>query len=128
VTTTELLIRLLQRYARGVDVRDIDLLASLFDPDAVVIGAGGTLSSSEWLDTMRAPRSFPASMHMIGTPLVSGTADPGAATMDTYAVVYQLGESKDSDLTMGIRYVDDVVLVGDDWVFKRRESRILWTR
>jgi hypothetical protein len=50
--------------------------------------------------------------------------------MDTYAVVYQLGDSKDGagDLTMGIRYLDQVVLVGDDWLFERRESQILWVR
>jgi hypothetical protein len=130
VSTTESLTQLLQRYARGVDERDIDGLTSLFHPEAVVVGAGGALSSTEWLETMRAPRSFPSSMHMIGLPLVTQNDDEHEATMDTYAVVYQLGAAKDGsgDLTMGIRYHDQVVFDGDRWLFKRRESQTLWVR
>jgi hypothetical protein len=130
VTTADSLSELLQRYARGVDDRNVESLASLFHPEAVVIGAGGTMSSAEWLETMRAPRTFPASMHVIGVPVVTHFEGEPHAVMDTYAVVYQLGDSKDGagDLTMGIRYLDQVVLVGDDWLFERRESQILWVR
>ena len=59
---------------------------------------------------MRAPRSFPTSMHMLGDPLIDLVPGADEAVLDTYAVVYQLSEpgSGSGDLTLGIRYFDDV--------------------
>ena len=50
---------LVQRYARAADERDVDALAALFHPDATIEGSRGAQSLAEWLDTMRAPRTFP---------------------------------------------------------------------
>ena len=61
---------LLQRYARAADERDLDTLAGLFHPEAEISGSGGAQDLKEWLGTMRAPRAFPQSMHMIGEPLI----------------------------------------------------------
>ena len=69
VTPHEELRALLQRYARAADERDVAALAELFHPDAEIVGSRGTQSLEEWLETMRAPRAFPTSMHMIGDPL-----------------------------------------------------------
>jgi SnoaL-like domain len=118
---------LLQRYARAVDDRDIDTLAGLFDPAAVIIGARGTQSVEEWLESMRAPRSFPVSMHVIGEPLIEGEADSDRASADTYAVVYQLGD-EGAGLTLGMRYLDEVARRDDRWVFVRRRSVMVWMR
>lgn len=121
---------LLQRYARAVDRRDLDVLAGLFRPDATIVGARGTQSVEEWLDTMRAPRAFPVSMHVLGDPLVE-LGDGGAvARLDTYAVVYQLGDSGSGhpDLTLGINYLDEASLDAGRWAITRRESRTLWMR
>jgi hypothetical protein len=118
---------LLQRYARAVDDRDIDSLAGLFDPAAVIIGARGTQSVEEWLESMRAPRSFPVSMHVIGEPLIEGEADSDRVSADTYAVVYQLGD-EGSGLTLGMRYLDEVARRDDRWVFVRRRSVMVWMR
>jgi hypothetical protein len=118
---------LLQRYARAVDDRDIDALAGLFDPAAVIVGARGTQSVEEWLDSMRAPRSFPVSMHVIGEPLIEEDEGSARARADTYAVVYQLGD-EGSGLTLGMRYLDEVAARGDRWVFVRRRSEMVWMR
>ncbi len=83
---------LIQRYARAADERDMDTLTALFHPDAEVTGARGTQGISEWLDTMRAPRTFPTSMHMLGEPLIDLEPGAGEAVLDTYAVVYQLSD------------------------------------
>ncbi len=121
---------LVQRYSRAADERDIAGLAELFHPDAEVTGARGTLTIGEWLDTMRAPRTFPTSMHVLGDPLIH--LDPGAdeAVLDTYAVVYQLNDpgSGKGDLTLGIRYLDDVERLWGRWVIRRRTARTLWMR
>ena len=121
---------LLQRYARAADERDVDTLATLFHPDAELAGARGVESLAEFLTGMRAQRTFPTSMHMMTDPLI--VLDPGlaAATLDTYAVVYQLSDraSDRADLTLGVRYLDDTVRHEGRWVLRRRNSQTLWMR
>jgi hypothetical protein len=122
--------QLLQRYARAVDERDIDALADLFHPEAEITGSRGTQSREEWLTDMRAPRSFPRSMHVIGAPLISADEDGMRATADTYAVVYQLGDpgAGQTDLTLGIRYLDQLVALDGTWVIAHRHSTMVWMR
>jgi hypothetical protein len=126
----EELRNLLQRYARSVDDRDVDALAALFHPDAELTGARGTETLEVFLTGMRAPRTFPASMHVIADPLIELGPAPDEAVLDTYAVVYQLSDpSSDlADLTLGIRYLDDAVRHEGRWVLRRRTSRTIWMR
>jgi hypothetical protein len=117
-----------QRYARAADDRDVDELAALFHPDAVIDGARGVLGLADWLDTMRGPKSYPVSMHVLGDPLIELTGD--TAHLDTYAVVYQIGDrdTGQADLTLGMRYVDDAVRHDGRWVIHHRVARSLWMR
>jgi SnoaL-like protein len=121
---------LLQRYAHAADARDIDTLLTLFHPDAEITGAGGTQSLDAWLASMREPRRFPGSMHMIGEPLVQYQEGSDAATMDSYAVVYLFGteDSGDGHRTMGVKYHDEMILHRFKWMFWRRTMTTLWTR
>jgi hypothetical protein len=130
VNEADELRNLLQRYARAADQRDIGALAELFDPDAVISGTRGEQPLDAWLDTMRSPRTFPTSMHFLGDPLVALDEGGEQATLDTYAVVYQLGDrdAGHADLTLGIRYVDDVVRSANGWVILRRRVETLWMR
>lgn len=120
-----------QRYARAVDSRDFDELTSLFHPDGHVYGTRGALPVPEYLDSMRnAPRQFVASQHLLADPIIE--LEPGAdtGTLDTYAVVHQLGadDTGDGDLTLGIRYLDTVIRHRGRWVIHQREARMLWAR
>jgi hypothetical protein len=130
VNDVDELRNLLQRYARAADGRDVDTLSTLFHPDAVISGTRGELTLEAWLDTMRAPRAFPVSMHVLGDPLVALAAGGEQGTLDTYAVVYQLGDhgAGQDDLTLGIRYVDDVVRFQGRWVIQRRRAETVWMR
>jgi hypothetical protein len=130
VSAGDELRNLVQRYARGADERDLDGLSVLFHPDAVLVGARGTQTLDAWLEAMRAPRTFPSSMHVLADPLITLDASEERGTLDTYAVVYQLGDAAtgQKDLTLGIRYLDDVVRHDGRWVIRRREARTLWTR
>ena len=126
----EALRALLQRYARAADDRDCDALAVLFHPEAAVIGSGGSLTKDEWLATMRAPRAFPKSMHLIADPLIAVNEGGGSAELDSYAVVFQLSDraSGAADLTLGIRYLDHAVVHEGSWVLLRRQATTLWMR
>jgi len=130
VTDAEELRALLQRYARAADDREIEALAALFHSEAMIIGSGGTLALEEWLATMRAPRSFPQSMHVIADPLIVPGEDGRSADMDSYAVVFQLSDptSGAADLTLGMRYLDHAVVHEGNWVFLLRQATTLWMR
>lgn len=130
MTAPDELRGLLQRYARAVDAVDLDALSELFRPDAVLVGARGTQTFEEWLETMRGPWAFPTSMHVLGDPLITLGGNGTEATLDTYAVVYQLSDpdSGRGDLTLGINYRDDAVLEEGRWRIARRESHTVWMR
>jgi hypothetical protein len=127
----EALRALNQRYSRAVDDRDVSELERLFRPDAVITGVRGEQTFAEWIETIRGPRTFPVSMHVLGEALID-LADgdrPRAARLDTYAVVYQIGGEGQDDITLGIRYFDDVERTdGGDWVIARRDVKMLWMR
>jgi hypothetical protein len=129
VTAHEELRALLQRYARAADERDTAALTAVFHPEATIQGSRGAQTVDEWLEVMRAPRAFPTSMHVLGDPLIE-LENEREGLLDTYAVVYQLGdkEAGQSDLTLGIRYLDDVVHHDGRWVIRRRTARTLWMR
>jgi hypothetical protein len=129
-TAHDQLRALLQRYARAVDGRDVEALAPLFHPDATLVGAGGIQTVGECLETMRAPRAFPTSMHLLGDPLISLAVGGTEASLDTYGVVYQIGDpaSGGGDLTLGINYLDRAVHEQGRWLIIRRESRTVWMR
>jgi hypothetical protein len=130
VTDHDELRAIVQRYARAADDRDVDALAALFEPGAEIVGARGAQDLDEWLETMRGPRAFPTSMHLLGDPLIELEAGADRATTDTYAVVYQLSDpgSGNADLTLGIRYLDDLVRADGRWRIRRRTSRTIWMR
>jgi len=121
---------LLQRYARAADDRDVTALQSLFHPSARIDGASGSQDVTEWLATMRAPRIFPHSMHVLGDPLVELDDDGQRAELDTYGVVYQLGDaaSGQGDLTLGIRYLDRAERHHGRWVLTHRRAQTCWMR
>ena len=127
----EVLRRFPQRYARAVDERDHDALAALFDPDGSVDGTRGAQDVPEYLESMRnLPRSFNASMHLLADPMIDLEAGADVAHMDTYAVVFQTGPASGdgADLTLGMRYVDDLVRRDGTWCIHHRVARMLWMR
>ena len=125
----EALRRIPQRYARAIDARDIDAVATLFDPDGRVDGTRGSASVPDYLDALRTPSVFAASMHVLGDPLIDLGPGADTARMDTYAVVYQFRppDSSEEDMELGIRYVDELVRRNDGWLITHRASTTLWT-
>ena len=129
-TAHEELRALVQRYARAADERDVGSLADLFHPEAVIDGVRGPMGLDAWLEAMAAPASRHVSMHMLGDPLLSVDEEAGTATLDTYAVVFQIGDQAagQTDLTLGIRYRDEAVRHEGRWVLRHRVARTVWMR
>jgi hypothetical protein len=128
VLDLEALRALVQRYARAADARDYDAMAELFHPDAEIDGLWGASPLDEYLDRLRTtPAAYDQSMHTLGDPLVE--LEPGAdvASLDTYAVVYQLASREDgSNATMGMRYFDEVERRDGRWRIRRRRTEMRW--
>lgn len=127
----ELLRRFPQRYARAVDDRDHDALGALFDPDGSVDGTRGAQNVPDYLESMRnLPRSYTSSMHMLADPLIDFEAGSDVAHLDTYAVVFQTGPvgGEGGDLTLGMRYVDDMVRRDGVWRIHHRVVKMEWMR
>lgn len=127
----ELLRRFPQLYARAVDDRDHDALAALFDPDGTVDGTRGHQNVPDYLESMRnLPRSFISSMHLLADPLIEFEAGADTAHLDTYAVVFQTGpvSGDGGDLTLGMRYADDMVRRDGVWCIHHRVAKMEWMR
>jgi len=119
----------LLRYARGVDRRDLDLVAACFTADASYEGALARGTIADALDTLRNRMArYDSTMHFIGNQLVEITGD--TASSETYAVAYhRLTEAGIAKLfTVGVRYVDELVRCGDCWRIRRRVVTTEWQR
>ena len=126
----EALRKMPQRYARAVDSHDYDSVAELFHPEGFVEGVRGSSAVPAYLEAMRnMPRTFDASMHFMADPMINLSPGDDEASMDTYAVVYQLrGNTAEGDLTLGMQYHDQLVRHAGRWVIKHRSTRTIWMR
>lgn len=116
----------LLRYARGVDRRDLDLVASCFTPDASYEGALGRTGIAEALTNLRAALSrYRSTLHFLGNQMIELAGD--AARSETYALAYHR-LSDDRNLVVAVRYLDELVRRGEGWVIRGRVARLEWQR
>jgi 3-phenylpropionate/cinnamic acid dioxygenase small subunit len=118
----------LLRYARGVDRRDLALVASCFTADAAY---DGTLARGLIGDALaQLPRAFAryeSSTHFVGNQLI--TLDGDQASSETYTIAYhRLTGAPRRDRTVAVRYEDDLVRTTDGWRIRRRVVRLDWER
>ena len=119
----------LLRYARGVDRRDLGLVASCFLPDASYEGALARGTIGDALAALRDRMArYDTTMHFIGNQLIEINGD--TASSETYAVAYhRLTENGEAKLfAIGVRYCDGLVRDGDQWRIQRRVVRTDWQR
>jgi 3-phenylpropionate/cinnamic acid dioxygenase small subunit len=119
----------LLRYARGVDRKDLDLVAACFTPDASYEGALASGTIAQALGTLRERMArYEATMHFIGNQLVEVHGD--TARSETYAVAYhRLAEAGIVKLfTVGVRYLDELVRTSDGWRIRQRVVKKEWER
>ena len=116
-----------QRYARAADARDYDAVGELFHPDAVIDGLRGSATLDEYLELSRTtPPAYEQSMHVLGDPLVELDVGADDARLDTYAVVYQIGATREGggNSTLGVRYLDVVARRDGEWRITHRRTEL----
>ncbi len=129
VDVQELLAReeigdVIKRLARGTDRLDEELIASCYHPDGfddhnAFRGTGREFA--RWV--LEALPHFEATMHFVGPPYIR--LDGDVAQVDTYCVAHHLGD--DSDMVMGLRYVDRFERRDGRWLIARRVCAFDWT-
>jgi 3-phenylpropionate/cinnamic acid dioxygenase small subunit len=115
----------LLRYARGVDRKDLALVAACFTPDAVYEGALARSTVRDALARLEERLAvWDTTMHLIANQLID--LDGHRAHSETYAVAYHRGQG--GELVLGVRYLDDLVRQEGAWLISRRVVALDWQR
>ena len=132
ITVEELLIReeitdIIKRLARGTDRLDEQAMASCYHPDGFddhnSFRGSGT-EFARWVCDVLP--HFSSTMHFIGPPAIRLDGDPrSVAHCDTYCVAHHVG--KDTDMVLGLRYVDRFELRDGAWLIAKRVCAFDWT-
>jgi SnoaL-like domain len=120
--------RVIQRYARGIDRLDLDLVRGCYWPDAT--DDHGPFSGTrddfiDWVSSLLNRHTM--TMHLLNDPLVEQHADD--ATAETYGVAYHCGEPPGDprwNNVAGFRYVDRFARRDDEWRIAARITVVEW--
>lgn len=114
-------------YALGIDMRDLDLVLSVFDPDGVGEGAVGQARMEDYIrQTFEGAAAFDATQHTMINQYVDVQGDE--ATMWTYGVAHHIRPDQDplGNLVVGVQYRDTCRKGPDGWLIVRRRSLMQW--
>ena len=133
VTVEELLAReeiadVIKRLARGTDRLDEAAMASCYHPDGFDDHNSFRGSGTEFAAWVcQVLPHFEATMHFIGPPSirVEGNIENGVAHCDTYCQAHHV--STDSDMILGLRYVDRFERRQGQWLIAKRVCAFDWT-
>jgi hypothetical protein len=126
---TYAITQLVKVYALGVDMRDLGLVQSVFDPEGSVKGTAGALPTVDYLPLIFEGASvYVATQHNITNQYV--TVDGDDALMWSYAVCYHLEEpdSGRDDLVVAVQYRDVCHRNSSGWLIAARTTVVQWMR
>jgi 3-phenylpropionate/cinnamic acid dioxygenase small subunit len=119
----------LVRYARALDARDLEAVATCFTSDAAYDGSLATGSIAVALAALAETIGrYERTLHLLGTPAIE--IDGDRARADTPCVAFQrlVDAAGPHDLTIAVRYVDELRRDVDGWRICSRRVRIEWRR
>jgi SnoaL-like protein len=119
-----------KRLARGTDRLDEELIASCYHEDGVDdhnVFRGGGRAFARWV--VETLPHFAATMHFVGPPYVR--LDGDVAHVDTYCVAHHVSYPDDagdqSDMVLGLRYVDRFERREGRWLIAKRVCAFDWS-
>lgn len=129
------IVRLMARFARGIDLRDWALYRSVFteqidiDYTSYRPGSAGRFRADDWVD--RGRMLFPglsASQHFLSNLDVSVDSAEGTGRVVAYVRAEHVlpNAAGDAVFTIGGFYTDDVVRVDDGWRICAKRLTVLW--
>lgn len=118
----------MNRYASGVDKRDMELVASCFTPD-VDASAWGFTDRDSLIQFISGVAVFHTTMHMMGNQFID--IDGDTASMTSYAMLTHHGDQDDGsvwELNLSRnRYTEDLIRSDDGWVIHKRGGEPKYT-
>jgi hypothetical protein len=120
--------KVIQRYARGIDRLDLELVRSCYWPEATDVHGSFTGSRDEfvaWVGPLL--RRHTMTMHNLTGVLVEQSGD--TAGVETYAVAYHSGGTPGDirwNYVAGVRYVDRFERRDGEWKIADRVTVIEW--
>lgn len=122
--------RVLLRYCRGIDRRDLELVRSCYWPEATDVHGPFSGTRDEfvaWVE--RLLRRHTMTMHHAGNMLVDVRSEEAEA--ETYCVAYHSGDPAGDlrwNYVAGVRYVDRFEKRSGEWRIADRMTAIEWMR
>ena len=113
----------IKRLARGTDRLDLGMMESCYHPDGFddhnAFRGSGTEFAAWVCETLT---TLEATHHFVADPYIRLAED--TAQVDTYCVAHHIGQ--DSDLVIGLRYVDRFERRSGRWLIARRVCAFVW--
>ncbi|WP_225010134.1 MULTISPECIES: nuclear transport factor 2 family protein [Novosphingobium] len=120
---------LLNRYARGIDRCDPDVLRAVWWPGAKADYGSGEVDALAWSDgVIPALSSMRRTQHFLGNMLID--IGNGVATAETYCRAWHEVDGPDGpqEMEVGGRYLDRLQRRGDEWRLLHRRYVLDWSR
>lgn len=123
---------ILQRYARGVDRRDWDLVRSCYHHDATDdhgVYRGDVEGFIAYF--AKVARTFAGTFHFMGSSTFDVHADAGVVVGETYCLAHHWAAFDDAganDLVMAARYLDRFERRSGSWRIAARTVLVDWAR
>jgi uncharacterized protein (TIGR02246 family) len=116
------------RYAKALDDRDFESVAACFTPDAHVTYSGVALPPGRQaiVDYLQGLRSLIATTHIMSVPVVDLDGDTAQVETSGLAFLVVPTAGEPAVRTRGLRYADEFVLDGGEWLIARRVHRCDW--
>ncbi len=119
----------LTRYCRGIDRCDLELLKSVYWPDAT--DDHGSFNGNAWEFAeyvIPALAAMKQTMHQISNITIE--LDDARARAETYCVAYHLlpGDAGDQEMTVGGRYLDRLERRSGEWRISERVYVMDWNQ
>lgn len=114
----------IKRLARGTDRLDEQAMASCYHPDGFDDHnsfRGSGVEFAKWVCEVLP--HFEATHHFIADPYIR--IDGDVAQVDTYCEAHHVGQ--DTDMILGLRYVDRFEKRNDQWLIAKRVCAFDWT-
>ncbi|WP_157220210.1 nuclear transport factor 2 family protein [Flavisphingomonas formosensis] len=118
--------QLCQVYALAMDLRDLDMLLSCFDPNGIGSGTAGSGPLHDYLRrTFESAAGYKATQHTILNQYA--TIDRDQAVCLSYGVAYHIQQDPAvPNLTVGVRYRDLCSRTARGWIIVDRAAAVQW--
>ena len=125
-----LIIDVVDRYARSIDMKDYDRLETCFTPSCEVVYGGATALENPAAVTEFCSgilSQYTSTQHLLGNYEIS--IEGNTATASTYMCATHVfpRDEKHEVYIVGGTYDDELVRNGDEWLISKRSLTVLWS-